>query len=262
MTCGNVIIPVRCTSSARPAAIHREIDQFVVEAALVEQRLGLTAIRAWLGGVDGDLVHYFRKYSLLAVAGPLKTDAIVLRSIRYGEADRILHLYTPARGRVGAIAKGVRRTRSRFGGRLEPFSRVRLICHEGRGELLTVTAAETLDGTRGPARQRRDAGRRGARLRRGRADLRDRGAASRRLQPARERAGIAGRRRRGRHAWRTRSPSASSCWSRRGSRRHSPRARRAAASSTSSATRPRPAASSAAPARQPRSRSRRRPTCS
>jgi DNA repair protein RecO (recombination protein O) len=79
------------------------------------------------------------------VAGPLKTDAIVLRSLRYGEADRILHLYTPARGRIGAIAKGVRRTRSRFGGRLEPFCRVRLVCHEGRGELLTVTGVETLE---------------------------------------------------------------------------------------------------------------------
>jgi DNA repair protein RecO (recombination protein O) len=83
------------------------------------------------------------------MSGPVKTDAIVLRSLRYGEADRILHLYTPARGRVGAIAKGVRRTRSRFGGRLEPFSRVRLVCHEGRGELLTVTAVETLDAHAG-----------------------------------------------------------------------------------------------------------------
>jgi len=79
------------------------------------------------------------------VAGSLKTDGIVLRSLRYGEADRILHLYTPSRGRIGAIAKGVRRTRSRFGGRLEPFSRVRLVCHEGRGELLTVTGVETLE---------------------------------------------------------------------------------------------------------------------
>ncbi len=44
--------------------------------------------------------------------GSLKTDAIVLRSIRYGEADRILHLYTPNHGRVGAIAKGARRVRA------------------------------------------------------------------------------------------------------------------------------------------------------
>lgn len=77
--------------------------------------------------------------------GPLKTEAVVLRSIRYGEADRILHLYTPHRGRIGAIAKGVRRTRSRFGGRLEPFFRINAELHEGRGELLTVTGAQTID---------------------------------------------------------------------------------------------------------------------
>jgi DNA repair protein RecO (recombination protein O) len=76
----------------------------------------------------------------------LKTEAIVLRSIRYGEADRILHLYTTKRGRVGAIAKGARRPRSRFGGRLEPFFRLDLMLHEGRGELLTVTQAGTVDG--------------------------------------------------------------------------------------------------------------------
>lgn len=76
----------------------------------------------------------------------LKTEAIVLRSIRYGEADRILHLYTAQRGRVGAIAKGARRPRSRFGGRLEPFFRLDLLLHEGRGELLTVTQAGTVDG--------------------------------------------------------------------------------------------------------------------
>jgi DNA repair protein RecO (recombination protein O) len=78
--------------------------------------------------------------------GPVKMEAVVLRSIRYGEADRIVHLYTPLRGRVGAIAKGARRARSRFGGRLEPFFRLDLVLHEGRGELLTVTAAETVDG--------------------------------------------------------------------------------------------------------------------
>jgi DNA repair protein RecO (recombination protein O) len=81
-----------------------------------------------------------------AMPGPVKTEAVVLRSMRYGEADRILQLYTPARGRVSAIAKGVRRTRSRFGGRLEPFFRLRIELHEGRGELLTVTGAQTVDG--------------------------------------------------------------------------------------------------------------------
>jgi DNA repair protein RecO (recombination protein O) len=78
------------------------------------------------------------------LAGSVKTEGIVLRSLRYGEADRILHLYTPDRGRVSAIAKGVRRARSRFGGRLEPFFRLNLVLYEGRSELLTVTSAETL----------------------------------------------------------------------------------------------------------------------
>src|SRR3984893_18791401 len=81
--------------------------------------------------------------------GPVRTEAVVLRSIRFGEADRILHLYTPDRGRVGATAKGVRRARSRFGGRLEPFFRLRIELHEGRGELLTVTGADTVDGHAG-----------------------------------------------------------------------------------------------------------------
>ena len=76
----------------------------------------------------------------------LKTEAVVLRSIRYGEADRILHLYSKTRGRIGAIAKGARKPKSRFGGRLEPFFRLDLVLHEGRGELLTVTGVTTLDG--------------------------------------------------------------------------------------------------------------------
>jgi len=78
------------------------------------------------------------------VRGSLKTEGIVLRSLRYGEADRILHLYTPDRGRVSAIAKGVRRARSRFGGRLEPFFRLSLVLYQGRSDLLTVTSVETL----------------------------------------------------------------------------------------------------------------------
>ena len=73
-------------------------------------------------------------------------QGVVLRSLRFGEADRILHVYTPQRGKLGAIAKGVRRARSRFGGRLEPFFRLNLVLHEGRGDLLTVTAAETVAG--------------------------------------------------------------------------------------------------------------------
>ena len=71
-----------------------------------------------------------------------KTEAIVLRSMRFGEADRVLHLYTLERGRVGAVAKGIRRTKSRFGGRLEPMSHVELVLHEGRGELQTITGVQ------------------------------------------------------------------------------------------------------------------------
>jgi len=67
------------------------------------------------------------------------TEAVVLRSFRLGEADRVLHVYTADRGRVGAVAKGVRRTKSRFGARLEPLSHVELVLHEGSGELHTVT---------------------------------------------------------------------------------------------------------------------------
>src|SRR5260221_5540794 len=70
-----------------------------------------------------------------------KTEAVVLRSIRFGEADRVLHLYTSERGRSGAVAKGVRKTKSRFGGRLEPLSHVELMLHQGSGELQTVTGA-------------------------------------------------------------------------------------------------------------------------
>jgi DNA repair protein RecO (recombination protein O) len=76
------------------------------------------------------------------VARTYKTDAIVLRSIRFAEADRILHLYTSERGRIGAIAKGVRKTKSRFGARLEPLSHVELMLHEGAGELQTVTGVD------------------------------------------------------------------------------------------------------------------------
>jgi DNA repair protein RecO (recombination protein O) len=76
------------------------------------------------------------------VARTYRTGAVVLRSLRLGEADRILHLYTLERGRLGAVAKGIRRTKSRFGGRLEPLSHVELHLHQGSGELQTVTGVD------------------------------------------------------------------------------------------------------------------------
>jgi DNA repair protein RecO (recombination protein O) len=72
-----------------------------------------------------------------------RSKGIVLRSIRYGEADRILDLYTRDVGLVSAIAKGIRRTKSRFGARLEPLSCVDFVAYHGR-TLDTVTQAEVL----------------------------------------------------------------------------------------------------------------------
>ncbi len=73
-----------------------------------------------------------------------KTEAVVLRSFRFGEADRVLHVYALDRGRAGAVAKGVRKTKSRFGARLEPLSHVELLLHQGSGELGTVTGVELI----------------------------------------------------------------------------------------------------------------------
>ena len=77
-----------------------------------------------------------------------KSKGIVLRSIRYGEADRILDLYTRDAGLVSAIAKGIRRTKSRFGARLEPLSCVDFVAYHGR-TLDTVIQAEVLRSFRG-----------------------------------------------------------------------------------------------------------------
>src|SRR5436305_920737 len=73
-----------------------------------------------------------------------KTEAVVLRSFRLGEADRVLHLYTLDRGRVGAVAKGIRKTKSRFGARLEPLSHVELQLHQGSSDLQTVAGVSLL----------------------------------------------------------------------------------------------------------------------
>jgi len=73
-------------------------------------------------------------------------EAIVLRSFRFGEADRIVHLLTRGGGRVNALAKGARRTTSRLGGRLEPLSRVAVVLRRGTGDLATITGADLVDG--------------------------------------------------------------------------------------------------------------------
>lgn len=84
--------------------------------------------------------------------GLYREDAVVLRTHKLGEADRIVVLFTEGRGKVRAVAKGVRKTKSRFGGRLEPGSNIRLLLYEGRehplsgeGRLDTITQAETIE---------------------------------------------------------------------------------------------------------------------
>jgi DNA repair protein RecO (recombination protein O) len=72
-----------------------------------------------------------------------REQGIVLRTYKLGETDRILHLLTQGRGKVRAVAKGVRRPGSRFGGRLEPYGHVDLQLYEGRN-LDTVNQAELI----------------------------------------------------------------------------------------------------------------------
>jgi DNA repair protein RecO (recombination protein O) len=77
---------------------------------------------------------------------------VVLRTIRLGEADRIVTLVTEQHGKVRAVAKGVRRTRSKFGSRLEPLSHVALLGWQGRGDLDIVNQVEVIDTFR-PVRE-------------------------------------------------------------------------------------------------------------
>jgi DNA repair protein RecO (recombination protein O) len=74
----------------------------------------------------------------------LRADAVVLRHSDFGEADRLLTLYTREHGKVRAIVKGARKIASRKAGHLEPFTRVKLQLAKGR-DLFIVTQAETID---------------------------------------------------------------------------------------------------------------------
>jgi len=77
-----------------------------------------------------------------------RDSAVVIRTHDLGEADRIVVLLTAEHGKVRAVAKGVRKTKSRFGGRLEPLSHVNLLLYRGRGELDVVNQAESVEGRR------------------------------------------------------------------------------------------------------------------
>lgn len=76
-----------------------------------------------------------------------RDEGVVLRTIKLGEADRIVTVQTRERGKVRAVAKGIRKTSSRFGGRLEPTSHVALQLYEGR-ELDTITQVESMESFR------------------------------------------------------------------------------------------------------------------
>jgi DNA repair protein RecO (recombination protein O) len=73
-----------------------------------------------------------------------RDSGVVLRTYKLGEADRIVVILTLGHGKIRAVAKGVRKTKSRFGGRLEPLSNVNLLVYEGR-ELDTISQVETID---------------------------------------------------------------------------------------------------------------------
>ncbi len=81
-----------------------------------------------------------------------RDHGVVLRTIRLGEADRIVTLMTERSGKVRAVAKGVRRTGSKFGARLEPLSHVALLGWQGRGDLDIVNQVEVVDTFR-PVRE-------------------------------------------------------------------------------------------------------------
>ena len=242
----------RCDGDDRPHRRRRPLD------LLLPSLPGQTAAPSEApGAIVRPIGH------LWFVAGTtVKTEAIVLRSIRYGEADRILHLYSKSRGRIGAIAKGARKPKSRFGGRLEPFFRLDLMLHEGRSDLMTVTSATTVDGYPRLRSSGARPHRRRPRLRRGPAPARRRRAEPARLQPALPLPGAARRPGRAprRRPRRRRSPSGSSWrWSP-ASPPSSPPAPTAARPSTWSASPAPPAGSSAPAAKRAPSRSARRRT--
>jgi DNA repair protein RecO (recombination protein O) len=79
------------------------------------------------------------------LAMPLyKEQGVVLRSVKLGEADKIVTIMTQGSGKIRGVAKGIRKTTSRFGARLEPFTHVSMMCYRGRGALDTITQVEII----------------------------------------------------------------------------------------------------------------------
>src|SRR3954447_22296687 len=118
------------------AGLHRHAVARLHARALVRRRAGVPR--------QGSPLWRYRALILVQAMGLYRDQGVVLRTIRLGESDRIVTFVTQAHGKVRAVAKGVRKTKSRFGGRLEPTSHVSLLLYEGR-ELDIVTQAEALD---------------------------------------------------------------------------------------------------------------------
>ncbi len=74
----------------------------------------------------------------------VKREGIVLKTRKLGEADKIVVIFSPQAGRFEGVAKGARRAKSRFGGRIEPFTRARFLLYEGRS-LPIITQVEVVD---------------------------------------------------------------------------------------------------------------------
>jgi DNA repair protein RecO (recombination protein O) len=81
------------------------------------------------------------------MSGLYRDEGVVLRTIKLGEADRIVTMMTLGNGKVRAVAKGIRKTTSKFGARLEPTSRCAVQCYRGR-ELDVITQVETIEANR------------------------------------------------------------------------------------------------------------------
>jgi len=146
--------------SQHSAGIHVAQPQMglgVVDALALEKGLGPRAETAGVAGVDVDLRHPVEDSDRRAdrvwchnrTVATYETEAIVLRTIRFSEADNIVNLLTLERGRVAAIAKGARRPKSRLGGRLQPGVRVNLALHQGRGDVHGIRGAASVEPNAG-----------------------------------------------------------------------------------------------------------------
>ena len=110
---------------------HRATKPAVTLLVVVVVGIGLIAARDADAGLTGEVATY-------------RDEGVVLRTIRLGEADRIVTLATPEHGKVRAVAKGIRKTKSRLSGRLEPLTHVNMMCWRGR-ELDVVNQVEVIE---------------------------------------------------------------------------------------------------------------------